>query len=106
MTLDKILEKMKTILEAKNFPSEQNSINHLLNCCRILTRLMPFIFESAECQQWEESFFWTPRHQEKETKTADNKPEYEVLPCRAELLLKSTSICTSSCSLTKPLYLQ
>ncbi|CEG81964.1 hypothetical protein RMATCC62417_16099 [Rhizopus microsporus] len=81
---------MKTILESKNFPSEQNSINHLLNCCRILTRLMPFIFESAECQQWEESFFWAPRHQEKETKTADNKPEYEVLPCRAELLLKMT----------------
>lgn len=54
-----------------------------------MTRLMPFIFESSECLQWEESFFWSPRQQEKEVKTADNKPEYETLPCRAESLLMS-----------------
>ncbi|RCI02716.1 hypothetical protein CU098_011078, partial [Rhizopus stolonifer] len=88
--IDKVLDKMKTILTAKNFPSEQHSINHLLNCCRIMTRLMPFIFESSECLQWEESFFWSPRQQEKEVKTADNKPEYETLPCRAESLLMMT----------------
>ncbi|KAG0748926.1 hypothetical protein G6F62_001856 [Rhizopus arrhizus] len=88
--IDKVLDKMKTILSAKNFPSEQHSINHLLNCCRIMTRLMPFIFESTECLQWEESFFWAPRQQEKETRTVDNKPEYEILPCRAESLLTMT----------------
>lgn len=78
---------MQAILKAKNFPSEQYSINRLLNCCRILTRIMPFIFESPECMDWEESFFWTPRQVERETKSSDNKPEYEILPCRGEFLL-------------------
>lgn len=82
-----VLEKMQAILKAKQFPTEQHSINQLLNCCRVMTRIMPFIFESAECMEWEESFFWTPRQVEKETKTSDNKPEYEILPCRGEFLL-------------------
>lgn len=54
-----------------------------------MTRIMPFIFESVECSTWEETFFWTPRQIEKETKTSDNKPEYDILPCRGEVLLKS-----------------
>ncbi|CAO3638685.1 unnamed protein product [Mucor hiemalis] len=74
--IDKVLQKMETILKAKNFPSEQNSINQLLNC--------------YECSAWEETFFWTPRQIEKETKTSDNKPEFEILPCRGEVLLKMT----------------
>lgn len=78
---------MQAILKAKQFPTEQNSINQLLNCCRVMTRIMPFVFESTECMEWEESFFWTPRQVEKETKTSDNKPEYEILPCRGEFLL-------------------
>lgn len=88
--IDKVLQKMENILKAKNFPSEQNSINQLLNCCRVMTRIMPFIFESVECSTWEETFFWTPRQIEKETKTSDNKPEYDILPCRGEVLLKMT----------------
>jgi hypothetical protein len=32
-----------------------------LNCIRILTRLIPFIFESEEMADWEEKFFWTPQ---------------------------------------------
>ena len=82
---------MSSILHAKNFPTEQNSINQLLNCCRILTRVMPFIFESVESSGWEESFFWAPRQVEKELKSSDNKPEFEILPCRGEVLLKSNS---------------
>ncbi|KAI9477817.1 MAG: high-temperature-induced dauer-formation protein-domain-containing protein [Benjaminiella poitrasii] len=81
---------MQAILKAPNFPSEQHSINHLLNCCRVLTRLMPFIFESQECAEWEEGFFWTPRQVEKEKKNEDDKPEYDILPCRGELLLTFT----------------
>jgi hypothetical protein len=49
---------------------------------------MPFIFESTECLEWEENYFWTPRQIEKESKSSDNKPEYEMLPCRGEYLLK------------------
>ncbi|KAI8094726.1 high-temperature-induced dauer-formation protein-domain-containing protein [Thamnidium elegans] len=88
--IDKVLEKMSSILKSKNFPSEQHSINHLLNCCRIMTRIMPFVFESTDILDWEETFFWTPRQVEKPTKTSDNKPEYEILPCRGEFLLTLT----------------
>ncbi|KAI7897731.1 high-temperature-induced dauer-formation protein-domain-containing protein [Cokeromyces recurvatus] len=85
--IDKLMDKMQAILKAQNFPSEQHSINHLLNCCRVLTRIMPFIFESLECSEWEESFFWTPRQVEKDKKDPEDKVEYETLPCRGELLL-------------------
>jgi hypothetical protein len=78
---------MKSILNAPSFPSEQYSINQLLNCCRVMTRLVPFIFESADCMEWEENFFWTPRQVEKQKKSSDDKPEYDILPCRGELLL-------------------
>ncbi|KAI7895805.1 high-temperature-induced dauer-formation protein-domain-containing protein [Mucor mucedo] len=91
--IDKVLEKMQAILESSHFPSEQHSINHLLNCCRVMTRIMPFVFETDT--PWEESFFWTPRQVEKPTTTnveatADTKPEYDMLPCRGELLLTLT----------------
>lgn len=69
---------MELVLNAPNFPSEANSINHLLNCCRVLTRLIPFIFEDIEHKQWEEDFFWKPMVKE----NADTSP------LRGELLLK------------------
>ncbi len=31
----------------------------VLNCVRVLTRILPFIFESEELMQWEERYFWT-----------------------------------------------
>lgn len=40
--------------------SSQSDNSHLLNCCRLLTRIMPFIFESSEHIEWENEFFWTP----------------------------------------------
>jgi hypothetical protein len=52
-----------------------------------MTRLMPFVFESPDCMEWEENFFWTPRQVEKQKKNLDDKPEYDILPCRGELLL-------------------
>ncbi|KAL9549615.1 hypothetical protein MBANPS3_005114 [Mucor bainieri] len=88
--IDKVLDKMQLLLKAQNFPSEQHSINHLLNCCRILTRLVPFVFESTDCLEWEDAFFWTPRQAEREKKNADDKPEHDILPCRGELLLDLT----------------
>ncbi|CEP09657.1 hypothetical protein [Parasitella parasitica] len=88
--IEKALEKMQQTIKAPNFPSEQYSINHLLNCCRILTRLIPFVFESTDCLEWEDSFFWTPRQVEKEKKNPDDKPEYDILACRGELILDST----------------
>ncbi|KAI8350341.1 high-temperature-induced dauer-formation protein-domain-containing protein [Choanephora cucurbitarum] len=54
--IDKIMEHMDRLLQTTApIPSIQ-----LLNCCRVLTRIMPYIFESPECAEWEHKFFWTP----------------------------------------------
>lgn len=53
---------MNSILNSTN--TNQNI--QLLNCCRILSRVMPFIFESPEHAEWEDRFFWTPRLIERE----------------------------------------
>lgn len=66
----------------------------LLNCCRVLTRIIPFIFESPECSEWEEKFFWTPRLIES-LPNPDSEPDqkqsaqYRHLPSRGEQLLSS-----------------
>jgi hypothetical protein len=65
----------------------------LLNCCRVLTRIIPFIFESTECNEWEEKFFWTPRVVEAVPTDSglDQKTQtqYNHLPPRGELLITS-----------------
>lgn len=33
----------------------------VMNCIRILTRLLPYVYESDNLRDWEESFFWTER---------------------------------------------
>jgi hypothetical protein len=33
----------------------------LLNCIRILTRLLPYVYEAEHLELWEEHFFWTRR---------------------------------------------
>lgn len=75
---------------------------------------MPFVFESSECAEWEDQFFWTPRIVKKKsmadpivvdngtatTTTTDQKrkpsqqQQVEKLPPRAEVLLS----CKPSCS--------
>jgi hypothetical protein len=32
-----------------------------LNCIRILTRLLPYVYEAEHLEEWEEKFFWTSR---------------------------------------------
>ncbi len=34
---------------------------HALNCIRILTRLLPFLYEADHLEQWEDKFFWRQR---------------------------------------------
>lgn len=72
----------------------------LLNCCRVLTRIIPFIFESPECAEWEDKFFWTPRPLDKNAimpspSTSDQKQAApsaaastnHMLPPRGEVLM-------------------
>lgn len=37
----------------------------LLNCVRVITRILPFIFEKEALEDWEERVFWTARQRPK-----------------------------------------
>lgn len=92
--IDKLLAEMQLQLNSKG-PTQ---ISHLLNCCRVLSRIMPFIFESPECVEWEKKFFWTPRiveNVEHQPQGDDGKKQpppqqYKTLPPRAEALITMT----------------
>ncbi|RAO71676.1 uncharacterized protein BHQ10_007688 [Talaromyces amestolkiae] len=70
---DSSLPNLETLLLAicsrlivlKNHPSfpdpEFAPDTHALNCIRILTRVLPFIYEADHLEAWEEQFFWAPR---------------------------------------------
>ncbi|CAG8593787.1 3735_t:CDS:10 [Funneliformis mosseae] len=77
--INKVIDRLLRIMRAPDFPSTQNSTLQLLNCIRILTRLIPFIFESEEMGDWEEKFFWTPQHKKvkknHKTETSENLPQ-------------------------------
>lgn len=82
-----------TILLNANTPIQTMQ---LLNCCRVLTRIIPFIFESPECAEWEDKFFWTPRPLDKKailplsSTASDQKqaaPANHLLPPRGEVLM-------------------
>jgi hypothetical protein len=47
----------------------------VLNCIRILTRILPFIYEAEHLEEWEDKFFWGRR--KKNTRGA--RPGAEVL---------------------------
>jgi high-temperature-induced dauer-formation protein len=72
-TRDAALSNLETLLLAvtsrliilKNHPSfpdpELAPERDALNCIRILTRLLPFIYEAGHLEEWEETFFWSRR---------------------------------------------
>lgn len=46
----------------------------MLNCVRILTRLLPYIYEADHLTVWEERFFWQPRKPQQIWNTRQNRP--------------------------------
>ncbi|RAL12758.1 Hid1 family protein [Aspergillus homomorphus CBS 101889] len=53
-----------------------------LNCIRILTRLIPYIYEAEHLEEWEENFFWARR--KKKTREAQVAPEVLFDEAQAE----------------------
>ena len=55
-----------------SFPNlEKAPERHALNCIRILTRLLPFLYEAENLESWEDKFFWSVRR--KRTKKGQQK---------------------------------
>ncbi|KAK4616666.1 ATP-dependent RNA helicase DBP2 [Fulvia fulva] len=40
---------------------QRRTNNEIVNCMRILTRVIPFIYEAQHLRDWHDSFFWEPR---------------------------------------------
>ncbi|KAJ5620954.1 hypothetical protein N7510_004938 [Penicillium lagena] len=72
-TRDRALSNFETLLLSvtsrlivlKNHPSfpdpDLAPDRDALNCIRILTRLLPFVYEAEHLEEWEEKFFWARR---------------------------------------------
>ncbi|KAI9025060.1 high-temperature-induced dauer-formation protein-domain-containing protein [Phycomyces nitens] len=90
--IDKVICQMDEIIHAQVFPSTQHSTLRLLNCCRVLTRIMPYVFESPECGEWETSFFWTPRTVKRLVSSSsqdkqEDKVRQDIEPPRGEVMI-------------------
>ncbi|KAK4127638.1 hypothetical protein N657DRAFT_631423 [Parathielavia appendiculata] len=72
-TRDNALENLESLIQAvtarlfilRNHPSfpdpELAPDREALNCIRVLTRVLPFVYEQESLQQWEDQLFWSPR---------------------------------------------
>lgn len=79
-TRDNALENLETLILAvtsrlfvlrhhPSFPDPEIApANEALNCVRVLTRVLPFLYEKETLQSWEDRFFWGQRR--KRTRTA------------------------------------
>lgn len=60
-----ILAIISRLIVLKNHPSfpdpEFAPDRDALNCIRILTRLLPFLYEAEYLEEWEDKFFWARR---------------------------------------------
>ncbi|EMC94101.1 hypothetical protein BAUCODRAFT_74343 [Baudoinia panamericana UAMH 10762] len=63
-----------------------------LNCMRILTRLLPYIYEADHLHVWEEKFFWQPRTPSQSWDTKRNRPGayYDGLDPAKRFLVEET----------------
>lgn len=97
------------LYELRNNPSfpdpELAPDRHALNCVRVLSRILPFIYESEQLEAWEEKLFWERRKRKVKSKVlksdvifdgsngdgqqpiTESEPEFEeVKPLGEELL--------------------
>ncbi|KAI9595225.1 high-temperature-induced dauer-formation protein-domain-containing protein [Syncephalis fuscata] len=57
--IEKTIDQMLRIMHAPGYPSPVHSVEALLNTIRLLTRLLPFLFEMMPDDALESKLFWT-----------------------------------------------
>ncbi|KAJ4399734.1 hypothetical protein N0V85_005936 [Neurospora sp. IMI 360204] len=84
-TRDNALENLETLILAvtsrlfvlrhhPSFPDPDIAPDsHALNCIRVLTRILPFLYEKESLQAWEENFFWARRRKRTRTSLIANE---------------------------------
>ncbi|KAJ2841347.1 hypothetical protein GGI22_007928, partial [Coemansia erecta] len=60
--MDKVFDRLLVLKGARDLTKNQTNTKQLLNCVRVLTRLVPFVFESGpDGSNLEDIVLWTPR---------------------------------------------
>jgi hypothetical protein len=102
-----ILAVTSRLIVLRNHPSfpdpELAPERDALNCIRVLTRLLPFLYEADHLEQWEDQFFWASRRKRSrrgqvrsevifdeadlEQTPTEREPEYETAKPLAEEII-------------------
>ncbi|KAF2754849.1 hypothetical protein EJ05DRAFT_443016 [Pseudovirgaria hyperparasitica] len=57
-----VTSRLTVLRNHPSFPDPENAPERdALNCIRVLTRVLPFIYEADHLGEWEERFFWSTR---------------------------------------------
>ncbi|KAL9613044.1 MAG: hypothetical protein Q9167_002390 [Letrouitia subvulpina] len=60
--LNSLISRLTELRNSRAFPDSENAPEkEALNCIRVLTRLLPFLYEADHLETWEEKFFWERR---------------------------------------------
>ena len=69
-----ITTRLFTLRQHRAFPhADAAPGKHALNCVRVLTRVLPFLYEADRLEVWEDKFFWAQRKRKSKGKLT--KPE-------------------------------
>ena len=57
-----LIHRLSTLRHLPAFPDlDLAPQKHALNCIRVLTRILPFLYEADHLEVWEDKFFWQAR---------------------------------------------
>ncbi|KAK4696457.1 hypothetical protein P7C71_g1471, partial [Lecanoromycetidae sp. Uapishka_2] len=63
--------RLCALRQHRSFPdSEVAPEKQALNCMRVLTRILPFLYEADHLEVWEDKFFWAKRKRRTDTQIA------------------------------------
>lgn len=63
--------RLFTLRQHRAFPhADAAPEKHALNCIRVLTRVLPFLYEADHLEVWEDKFFWAKRKKQSKGKSA------------------------------------
>ncbi|KAL9598619.1 MAG: hypothetical protein Q9219_004364 [cf. Caloplaca sp. 3 TL-2023] len=73
--LTSLISRLVTLAQLPAFPDlDLAPAKEALNCIRVITRLLPFLYEVDHLEAWEDRFFWQ-RRRRRQDNGPNNKPE-------------------------------
>ncbi|KAL8826411.1 MAG: hypothetical protein Q9191_003817 [Dirinaria sp. TL-2023a] len=69
--IQSLVSRLRDLKHHRAFPNpEVAPENHALNCIRVLTRVLPFLYEAENLESWRERIFWERRRRSAKRKVA------------------------------------